>query len=89
MNRVRKREDAGDPEGVLRELRLYEATRCGARTRKGTPCKRKALESGRCPNHGGLSTGPRTTEGRLRALRNLRQYRGLREDEIRARLTGT
>ncbi len=47
---------------------------CGAKTRKGTPCQRKALENGRCPNHGGLSTGPRTREGRERALRNLRQY---------------
>jgi len=32
---------------------------CGARTRAGTPCKRKDLyTSGRCRLHGGLSTGP-------------------------------
>ncbi|MDL2317076.1 hypothetical protein LJC59_08400, partial [Desulfovibrio sp. OttesenSCG-928-A18] len=32
---------------------------CGARTRKGTPCKLKDLyRSGRCKFHGGLSTGP-------------------------------
>lgn len=50
-------------------------SRCGAKTRKGTPCKRMALANGRCPNHGGLSTGPVTTEGRRRALANLKQYR--------------
>ena len=39
---------------------------CGARTRKGTACLRKALSNGRCPNHGGLSTGPRTEAGKQR-----------------------
>ena len=40
---------------------------CGARTRKGTPCKAKAVPGKtRCRFHGGLSTGPRTTEGRER-----------------------
>lgn len=40
---------------------------CGAKTRKGTPCKRKS-EAGRrrCALHGGKSTGPRTPEGRAR-----------------------
>lgn len=34
--------------------------RCGARTRAGTPCKRRDLySSGRCRLHGGLSTGPK------------------------------
>jgi hypothetical protein len=38
---------------------LAEMT-CGARTRAGTPCKRRDLyRSGRCALHGGLSTGPR------------------------------
>ncbi len=39
---------------------------CGARTRKGTPCRGMALANGRCRFHGGLSTGPRTLEGRAR-----------------------
>lgn len=40
---------------------------CGARTRlDGHPCKRKALINGRCPNHGGMSTGPKTAEGLAR-----------------------
>ena len=35
--------------------------RCGARTRAGTPCKRRDLYgSGRCRLHGGLSTGPKS-----------------------------
>lgn len=43
--------------------------RCGAKTRKGEPCKAGALWSERshrftrCRNHGGLSTGPKTADG--------------------------
>lgn len=37
---------------------------CGAKTRKGTPCKAKAvLGKNRCRIHGGLSTGAKTPEG--------------------------
>ena len=44
---------------------------CGAKTRKGTPCKRKDLYiSGRCKLHGGLSTGPKTIEGKMRSALN-------------------
>ena len=40
---------------------------CGAMTRAGHPCKRKGVgRGGRCLNHGGASTGPKTAEGRLR-----------------------
>ncbi len=40
---------------------------CGATTRSGTPCRRKAVPGKvRCPNHGGMSTGPKTAEGRKR-----------------------
>lgn len=40
---------------------------CGARTRKGTPCKIRPMPwSQRCRLHGGLSTGPKTPEGRAR-----------------------
>jgi len=47
---------------------------CGAKTRAGTPCKRKDLyASGRCPLHGGLSTGPTTPEGKARAAENGRK----------------
>lgn len=39
---------------------------CGAKTRRGTACIRKARANGRCPNHGGLSTGPKSEAGRQR-----------------------
>mgnify|MGYP003651844365 CR=1 FL=1 len=45
--------------------------RCGARTRAGTPCKNLSIEgNGRCKFHGGLSTGPRTPEGKRRSAHN-------------------
>ncbi|WP_024334631.1 HGGxSTG domain-containing protein [Desulfotignum balticum] len=45
---------------------------CGAKTRRGTACKRKDLYiNGRCRLHGGLSTGPTTPEGKARVTRNL------------------
>lgn len=39
------------------------APRCGAKTRKGTPCQAPAMKNGRCRMHGGKSTGPKTPEG--------------------------
>ena len=40
-----------------------KAPRCGAKTRKGTPCQAPAMKNGRCRLHGGKSTGPKTQEG--------------------------
>ncbi len=38
---------------------------CGAHARTtGAPCKAKGLPNGRCKPHGGMSTGPKTPEGR-------------------------
>jgi hypothetical protein len=49
--------------------------RCGAFARStGKPCRMKALANGRCRLHGGLSTGPKTSEGKQKALMNLKQY---------------
>jgi hypothetical protein len=45
------------------------ARRCGARTRAGCSCRQPAMKNGRCRMHGGLSTGPRTPEGRERCRR--------------------
>ena len=42
---------------------LSTAPRCGAKTRRGTPCQAPAMANGRCRMHGGLSTGPKTPEG--------------------------
>lgn len=45
-------------------MRARRFPRCGAKTRKGTPCQRPPVlnaqgepRNGRCRNHGGLSTG--------------------------------
>jgi hypothetical protein len=48
--------------------------RCGAKTRKGLPC-RQLSEPGkrRCRFHGGLSTGPKNDEGRQRIAMAQRQ----------------
>jgi hypothetical protein len=45
---------------------------CGAKTRAGTPCKRRDLshKNGRCRLHGGMSTGPKTAEGKARCAEN-------------------
>ena len=44
---------------------------CGAKTRAGHSCKQKAIYSnGRCKWHGGLSTGPKTIEGKRRSSMN-------------------
>ena len=53
---------------------------CNARTRSGRPCRALALpRTGRCKWHGGLSTGPRTPEGKARALEALRHAREARK----------
>jgi hypothetical protein len=69
-------------------LRKAERPRCGARCRDGHPCQARAtvdaetgcfVRNGRCRLHGGLSTGPRTVEGRRRCrdavLRHAQQRR--------------
>jgi hypothetical protein len=47
---------------------------CGARFRSGNLCEDEALENGRCRRHGGMSTGPRTEEGKQRVAQNSRKY---------------
>jgi len=48
-------------------LRRKDRPRCGARTRKGVPCLVRVEPGKRCCRfHGGLSTGPRTPEGKAR-----------------------
>ena len=45
---------------------------CGARTKAGHPCRAlKVKGRKRCKWHGGLSTGPRTAEGKARCTANL------------------
>jgi len=59
---------------------------CGARTRSGNPCKKPPISGKqRCKNHGGLSTGPKTAEGKARiALAQFKHGRYLRWRERRA-----
>lgn len=45
---------------------------CGAKTRTGSPCRRRDIYgNGRCRLHGGLSTGPKTVKGKRQSARNL------------------
>ncbi|WP_202948545.1 HGGxSTG domain-containing protein [Nitrolancea hollandica] len=58
-----------------------ERPRCGAKTRRGTPCQAPANwpkgspqpRNGRCRMHGGLSTGPKTQEGKAAIASNRRR----------------
>lgn len=56
--------------GVLIKIPQNSSKRrvvCGAKTRKGTTCKCKSIPGKRrCKFHGGLSTGPKTEEGKAR-----------------------
>jgi hypothetical protein len=54
------------------------APRCGAHNRAGEPCRAPAMSNGRCRNHGGKSTGPRTEQGlqRLRAAHTVHGFYG-------------
>lgn len=58
---------------------------CGAIAKHtGKPCQAKMLyPNGRCRFHGGPSTGPKTSEGRARALANLKQHRHIKFDPSR------
>jgi len=54
----------------------WPGERCGAKTRRGTPCQCPAKQPvGRCRLHGGASTGPRTKDG-LKRLKEARTTHG-------------
>ena len=45
---------------------------CNAKTRKGVKCQRRVvIGMSKCPNHGGLSTGPKTEKGKRRVTLTL------------------
>jgi len=53
---------------------MKKIERCGAYARTtGNSCKAKAMTNGRCKNHGGMSTGPKTPEGRRAIAESTRQ----------------
>jgi hypothetical protein len=63
---------------------LALSPRCGARTRRGCPCRGPAIHGGlRCRMHGGRSTGPRTETGLARS-RTARLTHGGYSEETRA-----
>jgi len=56
--------------------KLHE--QCGAKTRKGLPCKCKKLPGkDRCKFHGGMSTGPKTEDGKRKSAMNLVKARAV------------
>lgn len=73
--RKRYREWARAPFGTLPFPEECRDMSCGAKTRKGTPCKLTSLYgSGRCKLHGGMSTGAKTPEGKARQLEGYRRW---------------
>jgi hypothetical protein len=64
---------ARQAERLAREAAKRRVT-CGAKTRKGNPCRNQS-EPGkrRCKFHGGRSTGAKTPEGRARIAEVQRQ----------------
>jgi hypothetical protein len=65
-------------------------TRCNAKTRKGNPCQARGMgKGGRCRFHGGMSTGPKTPEGKARSLAAAHEcLRRWREKETNASKVG-
>ena len=57
-----------------------ERVTCAAKRRRdGQPCQAKSVPGKRrCKWHGGCSTGPRTIDGKAKALANLAQYHAVR-----------
>jgi hypothetical protein len=47
---------------------MHQCPRCGARTRRATPCKSPAMANGRCRMHGGASPG--APKGNKNALKH-------------------
>jgi len=53
---------------------MKKKVKCGAYARStGNPCQAKALANGRCVRHGGMSSGPKTPEGRKAIAEATRQ----------------
>jgi hypothetical protein len=57
---------------------------CLATTRRDTPCMALALTNGRCRNHGGLSTGPKSAEGRERTRAGYRAWQERQREQAQA-----
>lgn len=65
------RQITSEPEPPLELPEELRTLTCGAKTRRGTFCKRRDLyASGRCRMHGGPSTGPTSEAGKRRSALN-------------------
>jgi len=65
--------------------RIKKASRpcCGAKTRKGGSCQARVVSGAeRCRLHGGLSTGPKTADGRARICESNRRRAELRRSAL-------
>ena len=64
----------------------WSGKRCLARTRKGGQCQCPAMKGkARCRIHGGLSTGPRTKDGKERARQAVLKHGYYTKDAIENR----
>ena len=91
-NRLRKPDTAGFRRGRLLNGNpsgdFLKAPRCGAKTRRGAACQCPSIRGRRrCRLHGGLSTGPRTLEGRKRSRASVLKHGrySVIEREVRTR----
>ena len=68
----------------LNKIQCESYTRSSNFTRQ-CKCKgylQKTSRKYRCKFHGGASTGPRSIEGRLKAIKNLKNFRNKSETEL-------
>jgi len=68
---IRQREAGSTKRGIPPDYAGDDPHLCNARTKSGKPCRALKLKGGRCKWHGGLSTGPRTPEGKAKCALNL------------------
>ena len=72
---------AGKP---LHKIQCESFTR-GSKFTKQCLCKgyfQKTSGKYRCKYHGGASTGPRSIDGKIKALRNLKHFKNKTEEEL-------
>ena len=57
---------------------------CNARRKfDGLPCQAKAMKNGKCKLHGGMSSGQKTINGKVKAYQNLNPFKEWSVDKIR------
>jgi len=72
------------PGRPLHKIQCESFTR-GSNYTKQCRCKgyyQKTSKKYRCKFHAGMSTGPRTLEGRLKSIKNLKNFKNKSDEEI-------